>query len=231
MTAPTSPIELTGTGTRFATEPAPLPAGFLDRLTAIAEVVTDVEAVADASRDWWPLALHWALAGQVPQRAAVVARPADTSQVSQVLALCDEARVPVTAAGGRSGVCGASVPVFGGVLLDMTRLDRIGDVDAIAGIVEVEAGVFGPDLESRPAWGTRADGRPLPAELRHLDRRWVGGVPWSGPVLDPLRQDRGHGRRARGRACRRRVVRTARPRQPRGPISHNCSPAARERWA
>jgi alkyldihydroxyacetonephosphate synthase len=149
VTAPTSPIELTGTGTRLATEPAPLPAGFVERLAAIAEVVTDVEAVADASRDWWPLALHWALAGQVPQRAAVVARPADTSQVSQVLALCDEARVPVTAAGGRSGVCGASVPVFGGVLLDMTRLDRIGDVDAIAGIVEVEAGVFGPDLESR----------------------------------------------------------------------------------
>jgi alkyldihydroxyacetonephosphate synthase len=148
VTAPTSPIELTGTGTRLATETAALPAGFVDRLAAVTEVVTDVTAVAEASRDWWPLALHWALAGQVPQRAAVVARPADTNQVSQVLALCDEARVPVTAAGGRSGVCGASVPLFGGVLLDMTRLDRIGDVDAIAGIVEVEAGVFGPDLES-----------------------------------------------------------------------------------
>ena len=53
----------------------------------------------------------------------------------------------MTAAGGRSGVCGASVPVFGGVVLDTTGLDRIGDVDATSGIVEVAAGVFGPELE------------------------------------------------------------------------------------
>jgi alkyldihydroxyacetonephosphate synthase len=111
-------------------------------------VVTDVDAVADASRDWWPLALHWALAGQVPQRAALIARPVDTDEVAQVLALCDAARLPVTPAAGRSGVCGASVPVFGGVLLDMTRLDRLGTVDEVAGVVEVEAGMFGPDLEA-----------------------------------------------------------------------------------
>jgi alkyldihydroxyacetonephosphate synthase len=149
MTVPTSPIELTGTGVRLATRAVALPDGFVDRLAGVADVVTDLETVADASRDWWPLALHWALAGDVPQRAAVIARPATTAEVSHVLALCDEARVPVTPAGGRSGVCGASVPLFGGVLLDTTRLDRIGETDEIAGIVEVEAGVFGPDLEAR----------------------------------------------------------------------------------
>ena len=148
MTAPTSPIELTGTDARLATVPVALADGFVARLAELTEVVTDIESVADASRDWWPLALHWALAGAVPQRAAVVVRPACTEEVSHVLALCDRERVPVTPAGGRSGVCGASVPVFGGVLLDTTRLDRIGTVDEVAGIVEVEAGVFGPDLET-----------------------------------------------------------------------------------
>jgi alkyldihydroxyacetonephosphate synthase len=148
MTVPTSPIELTGTGARLATHAVALADGFVDRLAAVTEIVTDLESVADASRDWWPLALHWALAGEVPQRAAVIARPATTEEVAHVLALCDAARVPVTPAGGRSGVCGASVPLFGGVLLDTTRLDRTGEVDEIAGIVEVEAGVFGPDLES-----------------------------------------------------------------------------------
>jgi alkyldihydroxyacetonephosphate synthase len=59
----------------------------------------------------------------------------------------NDARVPVTAAGGRSGVCGASVPVFGGVVLDMTGLDTIHEVDQRSGVVEVGAGVFGPDLE------------------------------------------------------------------------------------
>ena len=89
-----------------------------------------VDAVAEASRDWWPLALHWAIAGEVPRRAAIVARPRSTGEVAAVLAACDAELIPVTPAGGRSGVCGGSVPVHGGVLLDLTALDRIGEVDA-----------------------------------------------------------------------------------------------------
>ena len=57
--------------------------------------------------------------------------------------------MPLTVAGGRSGVTGASVPVFGGVLLDLTGLAGIGDVDVTSGIVEVLAGTFGPDLEQQ----------------------------------------------------------------------------------
>jgi alkyldihydroxyacetonephosphate synthase len=147
MTAPSSPIELNGTDARFRGPVADLPDGFASRLAAICETVTDLGDLAEASRDWWPLALHWALAGQVPQRAAVLVRPADTPEVSAVLAMCEAAGVPVTPTAGRSGVCGGAVPVFGGVLLDLTGLAAIGEVDAVAGVVEVGAGVFGPDLE------------------------------------------------------------------------------------
>ena len=147
MTSPTPPIELTGAADHLTGEPVPLADGFLDRLASLCPTDTDSGAVAEASRDWWPLALHWSLLGEVPRRAAVVARPSSTEQVALVLALCDTEVVPVTAAGGRSGVCGASVPVFGGVVLDTTGLDRIGTVDATSGVVEVDAGVFGPDLE------------------------------------------------------------------------------------
>ena len=83
----------------------------------------------------------------MPRRAALVARPTTTDEVSRVVAACNDARVPVTAAGGRSGVCGASVPVFGGVVLDLNGLDSIGPVDEVSGIVEVGSGVYGPDLE------------------------------------------------------------------------------------
>ncbi len=146
MTTPTPPIELTGTESRFGSG-VELPAGLVDGLRTICTTVTDVAALADASRDWWPLALHWALAGQVPQRAAVLVRPSDAAEVAAVLTACNDARVPITPAAGRSGVCGASVPVFGGVLLDLTGLDQVGEVDAVSGVVEVAAGVFGPDLE------------------------------------------------------------------------------------
>ena len=45
-------------------------------------------------------------------------------------------------------MCGASVPVFGGVVLDLTGLAGIVDVDDVSGVVEVLAGTFGPDLEA-----------------------------------------------------------------------------------
>ncbi len=147
MTSPTPPIELTGHADHFPGPAVELPDGFVEQIASICHVSTDAAATAEASRDWWPLALHWSLAGEVPRRAGVVARPDTTEQVAAVLAAANDAGVPVTAAGGRSGVCGASVPAFGGVVLDLTGLDRLLGVDERSGIVEVESGMFGPDLE------------------------------------------------------------------------------------
>ena len=119
------------------------------RLGEVCAVVEDDDvARAEAARDWWPLAIGWAADGQVPARPDVVARPTDTGQVAAVLALCHRARVPVTAAGGRSGVCGASVPLFGGVALDLCGLAGLGDVDATSLVADVRAGTFGPDVEA-----------------------------------------------------------------------------------
>ena len=102
---------------------------------------------AAAGRDWWPAAIRWAAAGQVPALPAVVARPADTAQVAAVLALCHQARVPVTATAGRSGVCGASIPVFGGVALDLCGLAGLVDLDDTSLLADLRAGTFGPDVE------------------------------------------------------------------------------------
>jgi alkyldihydroxyacetonephosphate synthase len=56
--------------------------------------------------------------------------------------------VPVTAAGGRSGVLGSSLPVHGGLLLDLTALAGISRVDSDSMVVEVAAGTFGDTLEA-----------------------------------------------------------------------------------
>jgi alkyldihydroxyacetonephosphate synthase len=54
----------------------------------------------------------------------------------------------VTPAGGRSSVVGGTVPIFGGIVLDLTSLQGVISVDQPSGIVEVWAGTFGPDLET-----------------------------------------------------------------------------------
>ncbi|HVB94405.1 MAG TPA: FAD-binding oxidoreductase [Acidimicrobiales bacterium] len=123
--------------------------GLRNRLMDVCDEVTDDDGErAEAGRDWWPLGIEWATRGQVPARPALVARPTDTKQVAAVLAACNEARVPVTAAGGRSGVCGASVPVFGGVSLDLCGLSGIGNVDTTSLVADLRAGTFGPEVES-----------------------------------------------------------------------------------
>jgi len=150
--APTPPIafdaEPASITRHFDTPVVAVDDALLARLRAACEtVLTDEAATVEAGRDWWPLAMGWALDGTEPGRAAVVARPSSIDEVSAVLALCNAEQVPVTAAAGRSGVCGASVPLHGGVLLDVTDMAGIVDVDDQSQLLRVRAGTFGDVLE------------------------------------------------------------------------------------
>ena len=149
--APTPPIPLADAAAataRLAAARVEVSDGLVERLTATGAAVTvDPGTVAEASRDWWPLAMSWAGGGQVAGLGAAVVRPGDADQVAAVLALCHEATVPVTAAAGRSGVCGASVPLHGGVVLDLTGISGIVDVDATSLVLDVLPGTFGDVLE------------------------------------------------------------------------------------
>ena len=151
MRSPEAPIELRGHGDHLPGTGVTVTADVLDRLGAAAPTTTDESATAEASRDWWPLAMHWALDGQVPRRAAAVCRPTTVEQVTEIVSICAAAGVPLTVAGGRSGVCGASVPACGGIVVDLTALAGVVAVDETSGIVEVLAGTFGPDLEAELA--------------------------------------------------------------------------------
>jgi len=150
--APTAPIPLAGgpasATARLAGPTADVTDALVQRLRGVcASVTTDAAERGEASRDWWPLAMTWALDGRVPAVAGAVARPATAAEIAPVLALCNEAQVPVTAAAGRSGVCGGSVPLYGGVVLDLCDVAGIRDVDDTSLVVDVLPGTFGDRLE------------------------------------------------------------------------------------
>lgn len=115
---------------------------------ACSAVSTDAADRVGASRDWWPVALRWARHGEVPARPDAIATPRSVDEVRAVLKLCDEERIPVTVAGGRSGVCGGAVPLRGGIALDMTELSSVVQVDAVSLLADAAAGTFGADLEA-----------------------------------------------------------------------------------
>ena len=132
---------------RFQTTTKPLSESFLADLNKICPSSSDLADRVEHSRDWWPLAMHWSLNAQTARRADVICRPTTTKHISDIVALCSTNSVPVTVSGGRSGVCGAAVPLFGGIVIDMTSLAGVISVDEISGLVEVLPGTFGPDLE------------------------------------------------------------------------------------
>ncbi len=151
--APTPPIALAGGAAavtdHLAGQRVDVPDALVERLRSICPVYLDAGALGESSRDWWPLAMTWALEGQVGARAGMIARPTATEQVADVLRACNEAKVPVTAAAGRSGVCGGSVPVHGGVVLDLCGLAGIVSVDDNSLLLDVLPGTFGDHLEAQ----------------------------------------------------------------------------------
>ncbi len=72
----------------------------------------------------------------------VVVLPRERDAVSRVLRLCSDAGVPVTPRGGGTGLSGGALPVRGGVVLSIERLDRIVEVDQANMTVTVEPGVI-----------------------------------------------------------------------------------------
>ena len=150
---PTPPIAFAGTSAitaRLQSRAVEVSDPLLERLRSTGAAVSlDAPTLAESSRDWWPLAMTWAGSDQVGALAAAVVAPTSVDQVAAILRICHEAGVPVTPAAGRSGVVGGSVPVFGGVLLDLCGLSGIRSVDAESQIVDVLAGTFGDLFEAQ----------------------------------------------------------------------------------
>jgi glycolate oxidase len=77
-----------------------------------------------------------------------VALPGSTDEVSALVRLCQAERIPVTVRGGGSGLAGGALPVEGGLVLSMQRLNRILAIDERNFQVTVEPGVVTETLQS-----------------------------------------------------------------------------------
>jgi len=147
MSRPRDPIEFGAGEIRQRFAGPPLAPGVIEQLKSCCATTTAHDELLSHSRDWWPLAMHWALDGETFALPSVVCRPRSAEEVARVVQVCAAHSVAITPMAGRTSVTGAAAPVAGGVALDMTGLDRIVEIDPESGIVCCEPGVFGPDLE------------------------------------------------------------------------------------
>ena len=110
----------------------------------ITELETDTILNA---HDAWPLSGAKIRAGEMLPRADLVVFPGNAEEVSQVLVVANEFKIPVVPVGGGAGTCGGTVPIYGGIQLDLKRLNKIYDLDHSSMTIRVQAGVVGIDLE------------------------------------------------------------------------------------
>ncbi|WP_392534677.1 FAD-binding oxidoreductase [Nostoc sp. C117] len=102
------------------------------------EIITDSTQVAKLSQDYHTFSpvLVPKLEGKVGD---IVVRPINEAEVLKVAAVCAKYRVPVTVRGAGTGNYGQCVPLHGGVILDMTQMQKVFWVKP--GVVRVEAGI------------------------------------------------------------------------------------------
>lgn len=144
-----------------------LPDEFIRGIEAIvgaAGIVTDAERMQSYLSDW-----RNAYRGE----AALVVRPASTEEVAAVVRLCHANQVALVPQGGNTGLCGGSIPDASGtqVVLSLTRMTRIRDIDPANETITVEAGVILQTLQEAAA----EVGRLFPLSLGAEGSCTVGG--------------------------------------------------------
>ncbi|OGA65010.1 MAG: hydroxyacid dehydrogenase [Betaproteobacteria bacterium RIFCSPLOWO2_12_FULL_68_20] len=108
-------------------------------LAELASIVGPPHVLTDP-RDTAPYFTDWRK--QYSAAAECVARPAQTGEVARVVELCAREGVAIVPQGGNTGLSGGSVPSGKGreMVLALSRMNRIRDIDALNDTITVEAG-------------------------------------------------------------------------------------------
>jgi len=76
----------------------------------------------------------------------VVVRPGSTQEVQKILRYANKNRIPVIPRGAGSGMSGQTVPIDGGIVLDMKRMNKILEIRPEDVLCKVEPGVINDEL-------------------------------------------------------------------------------------
>jgi alkyldihydroxyacetonephosphate synthase len=119
----------------------------LAKLLPDASLVTSGDRLTEFAGDWSSTSILRANRGALTPPAAVL-RPASADEIATALRWASSTRTAVVTGGGRSGVSGGVVTHGGELVLDMRGMDRVLELDEVSGIVHVQAGILGTELEA-----------------------------------------------------------------------------------
>lgn len=108
--------------------------------------VREAERIA-YSMDVYLVSQIWLDSGQKPPRPDWIVFPESTDEISRLLKMASRHGIPVIPYGGGTGSQGGTVPLYGGMLLDLKKMNSIIRIDEKSFTVTVQPGVNGQHLE------------------------------------------------------------------------------------
>src|SRR3989344_905448 len=117
---------------------------FLKRLKA----VLGADNVLTDPADRWPYGQDNSRKHAPPD---AVAFATTHTQVLEAVRLCHEFNVPLVARGRGTGTTGSAIPLRGGLVLSLERMDRIIEMDAANRVMRVEPGVINQAIQDQAA--------------------------------------------------------------------------------
>jgi alkyldihydroxyacetonephosphate synthase len=123
------------------------------------------------SADWSWMLQMWLDRGRETTRPDFIVHPGSAAEVAGVMKIAARYQLPVVPWGGGSGSQGGAGPVFGGILLDTKRMNRIIDINENCLTVTAQAGIIGTQLE----WALNERGLTLPHYPASANCATLGG--------------------------------------------------------
>jgi FAD/FMN-containing dehydrogenase len=82
-------------------------------------------------------------------RAVAIVKPKTTEELSKVVSLCSEKRIPIVPQGGNTGLCGGATPDNSGkaIVISLSRMNTIRAIDPLNYTITVDAGVILADIQ------------------------------------------------------------------------------------
>jgi alkyldihydroxyacetonephosphate synthase len=99
------------------------------------------------SKDYWPIALRWMLEGKIAALPDIILWPETAEQISSIVILANKYHMPIIPFGEGSGVLGGAIPVHGGIIVDMKKMDHIISIQDENLTATVQSGINGMNLE------------------------------------------------------------------------------------
>ena len=111
------------------------------------DVSTSFSDKVSYSVDYYWISELWHDRGIKRLEPDFIVYPESASEISRILIIANEYKIPVTVWGGGGGSQGGALPVCNGIVIDMKKMDKILNIDTASMTVEVQTGIIMQHLE------------------------------------------------------------------------------------